>query len=82
MNPDILKADALQIAVAIANTDTDFRGKLLVLVGDNLRSMGQNFTGNMILSAAIEYGVNPKAPGHPKFKEGKGEQGNHEQVTE
>ena len=69
MNPDIIKADALQIAEAIASTDTDFRGNLLVLVGDNLRHMGQNFTGNILLSAAIEYGVNPKAPGHPKFEE-------------
>ena len=56
---------AKMIATLIAEVDTEDRGNLLVLVGDQLRKDAQGFTGNLIRSAGFEYGVNPRQLGHP-----------------
>ena len=60
---------AKMIATLIAEVDTKYRGNLLVLAGYQLRKEAQGFTGNLIMSAGFEYGVNPKQLGHPNHKE-------------
>lgn len=59
---------AKMIATLVAEVDTKDRGNLLVLVGDQLRRDAQGFTGNLIRSAGLEYGVNPKQLGHPNYR--------------
>ena len=63
-----LEEQAKKISKLIAEVDTDHRGNLLVLVGNDLRLQAQGFTGNLIRSTGYEYGVDPKKPGHPNFK--------------
>lgn len=63
-----LENKARRIAKIIADTDSDDRGNLLVLIGNDLRWNAQGFTGNLLRSAGMEYGLNPKQPGHPNYK--------------
>ena len=67
-NPGKLESDALSIAEIISAVDTDLRGNLLMLVGENLKSANQGFTGHLIMSLALEYGINPNAPRYPNHK--------------
>lgn len=53
------------LADLIDSVDTDYRGNLLALAGEQLRKQGQNYTGNILRSAGYDYGVNPKAEGFP-----------------
>ncbi len=48
------------IAKALSKLDVDYRGNALLEAGVILKTNHQSFTGNMLKSAAIEYGVNPK----------------------
>jgi len=52
-----LQKQAEQISKLIAEVDTDFRGDLLVLVGDELRRQAQGFTGTLLRSAGKTYGT-------------------------
>ena len=63
-----LEDKAKQIADIINSIDTNLRGNLLTLAGDNLRLLDQFYTGNLVRSAGYEYGVNPKYPGHRNFE--------------
>jgi len=50
--------DAKQIALLIANTNVDDRGNLLDKVSDYLKISGQGYTGELMRTAAVEYGIN------------------------
>ena len=52
-----INEDAHKIADMIEKTDTELRGNLLMEVGAILKHRTQYFTANLILSAAIEYGI-------------------------
>ena len=63
-----LEEQAKKISKLIAEVNTDHRGNLFILIGNDLRLQAQGFAGNLIRSVGYEYGVNPKQPGHPNFK--------------
>ena len=52
------KKNALLIAKAIMETDSDFRGDVLLLAANTLREKSNFFTANVLEKAAREYGVN------------------------
>lgn len=54
-----LDASAEQVAEILQGTDTDLRGNLLLMAGAKLQAKGQHFTGKLISSAGIEYGIKP-----------------------
>ena len=55
---EAVKVSAQLISTALLDCDTDIRGNALFLAGKKLQNKGQGFTGNMLVSAAIEYGIN------------------------
>ena len=56
-NIKTLQIRASEIAELIADTDTEDRGLLLKMVADTLKANTQYYTGNVIQSAAYNYGI-------------------------
>ena len=52
-----IEKDAETIADIIANTNTDLRGNLFLLVSDNLRKDSQGYTSELLKEIAIKYGL-------------------------
>jgi len=52
-----IEEDAKKLAEIIKNTDTKYRGNLLLETAKILKNESQGFTGNLIEIAANEYGI-------------------------